>query len=588
MTFLALSPTQVAALAAGTTAAVLLLFFLKLRRPPVLVSSVLLWDRLLGRDAPRAWRERLRRLLSLLLALGIALAVAIALGRPASSSAKGGVAVLIDTSTTMTARMRQGATRLDEAKRMARGILESHSASPRFLVGDTSGAPPVQASTVADALAAVDAVAEAPYAGLPTLADDVTTFVLTDGVAQAAPAGPATTIPVFEPVPNVTLEAFAVDAGEADDPVTARFTIANQGTAATALMLEVTAPQGAVRTPRLTLEAGHRRGGSVDLVDIGEGPVTASVLAERDGFAADNTAADLIPRRRRVLVALVARGRGPLHTALTAEPRFELIELPADASDAGALRGADVAVYDGIAPAVPPPVPALVLGPARSGVTVAGRVRLGPMLDSPAIAAATSSHPILRGVTWTDVRVHRAAKVDTADGEVTLPLMLTADGASLLSAIERPRLVVAGFGVTDTDLPLQPSFPIVVRNAVRWLAGDATIVRAATGPVVLPAGSARVHSANGTPVATRSRLGTTVFDAPRPGVYFAEVDGERQAIVVNRPGGSAGPNASALVAAPAGPSPRSGAGTEWWPVLLLAAVALAALEWWTYHRRITV
>ena len=108
MTFLALTPLQVALLCGLTTAVVLTLFFLKLRHPRIVVGSLLLWERLLQDKQHRSLLERLRRLLSLLLALTIALLIALALARPEAVAITGEpreAVIVLDTSITMAARL---------------------------------------------------------------------------------------------------------------------------------------------------------------------------------------------------------------------------------------------------------------------------------------------------------------------------------------------------------------------------------------------------------------------------------------------------------------------------------------------------
>jgi len=89
VTFLALTPLQVALLCGLTAATVIVLFFLKLRHPRVAVASLLLWERVLQDRQYRSLLERLRRLLSLLLAITIALLIALALGRPEARAITG-------------------------------------------------------------------------------------------------------------------------------------------------------------------------------------------------------------------------------------------------------------------------------------------------------------------------------------------------------------------------------------------------------------------------------------------------------------------------------------------------------------------
>ena len=81
MTFLALTPLQTVALALGTIAAVLSLYFLKVRRRPVLVSSAILWRRVLAEQSARSIWQRLRLIFSIAVALTISLLIAFSIAR---------------------------------------------------------------------------------------------------------------------------------------------------------------------------------------------------------------------------------------------------------------------------------------------------------------------------------------------------------------------------------------------------------------------------------------------------------------------------------------------------------------------------
>jgi len=60
-------------------------------------------------------------------------------------------------------------------------------------------------------------------------------------------------------------------------------------------------------------------------------------------------------------------------------------------------------------------------------------------------------------------------------------------------------------------------------------------------------------------------------------------------IVVGLDEAATGVNASEFAGqAPAAASSTTTGGREWWPVMLAVAFALAALEWVTFHRRLTL
>ena len=114
MTFLALSPLQTALLALITTSIIVGLYLLKLRHRRVLISSSILWRRVLDERQMHSLWEKLRRIISILVAVTIALLIAMSLARPEIESLTGKnerVVIVLDTSPTMNAHTSDGATR---------------------------------------------------------------------------------------------------------------------------------------------------------------------------------------------------------------------------------------------------------------------------------------------------------------------------------------------------------------------------------------------------------------------------------------------------------------------------------------------
>src|SRR2546422_6606651 len=114
MTFLALTSFEATLLALAVAGAVIALHFLKIYPHRVLVSSVVLWQRVLGEKFSRSLWERLQRIISILLAVTIALLIALSVGRPQIGAGNGKMrrdAIVLYTSPTMNARTAHGSTR---------------------------------------------------------------------------------------------------------------------------------------------------------------------------------------------------------------------------------------------------------------------------------------------------------------------------------------------------------------------------------------------------------------------------------------------------------------------------------------------
>jgi len=118
------------------------------------------------------------------------------------------------------------------------------------------------------------------------------------------------------------------------------------------------------------------------------------------------------------------------------------------------------------------------------------------------------------------------------------------------------------------------------------------------GRVEVPLAGARITRLDGTEVESREVLGNTVFQADQPGLYTATTPARRLHLAANL----LDPRYTDVNRTVFPPEdPRSAAGVldavmpidegwedELWLYLLCAAALLVILEWWAYHRRLTV
>src|SRR5437667_8167363 len=120
--------TLPAAIAAGIVVpSLLLLYFLKLRRREMLISSTLLWKKAIQDLQVNAPFQRLRKNLLLLLQLLLLLLLALAFSRPVMNFTPGAgelAVIAIDHSASMSALDINGKSRLEEAKRLARELVD--------------------------------------------------------------------------------------------------------------------------------------------------------------------------------------------------------------------------------------------------------------------------------------------------------------------------------------------------------------------------------------------------------------------------------------------------------------------------------
>src|SRR5437764_2989465 len=117
----------------------LILYFLKLRRREFTVPSTLLWKRAVQDLQVNAPFQRLRKNLLLLLQLLLLLLLLLALSRPVTNYSPGAgttTVILVDRSASMGASDPElkGKTRLDEAKRRARELVDTLTRNAQAMV----------------------------------------------------------------------------------------------------------------------------------------------------------------------------------------------------------------------------------------------------------------------------------------------------------------------------------------------------------------------------------------------------------------------------------------------------------------------
>jgi hypothetical protein len=647
--------------------AIALLWMLKLRRDPVVVGSTFLWRRLVEDRQANAPFRRVRRSLLLLVQLALAAALVAALMRPYSrgvAAAGGRVVLVVDVSASMQATDVPG-SRLASALAEAVSIVER---TPRetevmviaagrrarlvapltrdrmLLVERIQSIPPTdEAGDLADALALAATVAAASGGGGARAGarPPAEVYLLSDGAAADVSGLPVKLdglhlLRFARGGENVGITRLDVRrSGARPDEFQVFCQVVSFATARRAvtvdLMLQPPArdarPDGLPRagagrrlgdSRRLVLDAGQRE--SVVLTGVSTAPaLVEAVLSGDDDLAADDRAYGVLAAAAPRRVALVAPDDGSgaegavapsgrdgnrlLERTLALVPGVEIVR----AAAAGQLpAGTALAVVDGPLPAALPPGPLLVVAPGRTTEMFDHRGEA----DAPGVLDWARSHPLMRFVVLSDPVLARAQRLAArpwmevvVEGRdragAALPLVLAGEQGGR-------RVAVLAFHPADTDLPLSPAFPILLANAVAWLA-EAPAGRTAVAagqPIVLPvaalesgqgarAGDARaiVTGPDGEPEpvepvagiirhAATSRAGFYAVRAARAAsVVAVNLTDERESAIRPREEfGVAGRPVPPLFAADV-------VNREHRALALGLAFALLLAEWWIYHRR---
>ena len=326
-----------------------------------------------------------------------------------------------------------------------------------------------------------------------------------------------------------------------------------------------------------------------------------------DNLAVDNHAYALLPERHRSRVLVVTEGNTYLEAALLLGEYLDVTDVaPAGYAQAVAQGGWDAVIFDRVVPAVPPKASALYLDPAGPGAPVSATQEL----TAPAFDKIDRTHPIVRYTALEDVNISVGRKLVPESGDRVVGA--SESGASpILVAGTRGgfKFVALGFDVRKSDLPLRPAWPLFVLDCLDWFANEDSRYLSAfrTGEVwrvpvggtpkqallELPDGrSERVAVHDGHAVLLGERAGFYSLTTPETaGSDEPEATTSFAANLVDASESSIAPRDTLVVEGrPAGPLVgfHLGAQRDVWVSLLLVAALLTAIEWATYHRRITV
>ncbi len=708
MHFLGIAPATLLWAGAALAAVVLVFYILKLRRRPVAVPFVPLWQNILRDKEATTLFSQLKRLLSLLLQWALLALLLVSLGDPRPASASGDarhVVVLIDASASMKAvdveqpparpegageRPEEAAerpvrTRLDVAKDVVRELTRGLSGSDRMLIAQMDAAvTPLSTMTgeiteLEQALAEVRATdARAAFARALRFAVDslrdlpnAEVLVVSDG-ALGEPvdaAGPVelgevalSYLPVGTGVGrNVAITSFAVRRYPLDKSrYEVQLSVSNTGPEAEDVALELYGDGALSDIVRLRLASNETLSRFYPNLSGASKTLEARIALQgggRDDLPADDRAFALLPERRRARVQLVTAGNMYLEAALLLDEYLDVVTvLPAEYPAEGRF---DVTIFDAVSPPVAPGSGhRLYLDPRGEGLPF----KVGKEIKSSArytvgFDEIDTKSPLVRHLSLGDINVAKARVLEGEDGDKVVgrsfhgPLLIQGRRHGV-------KFAALGFDVRESDLPLRIAWPLLLLNIINdFLGEDVRYISsfrtgevwsipapssAETARVVLPSGAERVVPVkDGRAVMLGQHAGFYALRAAPPSA--GEVVGAAQAAASASASGtasaaaegSAAPSAAAegspapSATAEGPPTPSSAAADEVWfagnmvdldesrvaPVaelrvgdrqagavsgfsvgvrrelwiyFLAAVLAITALEWLSYHRRVTV
>lgn len=628
MIFTGLSAATLGAIAAAVGLLTLGLYILKLRRRPVRVPFSPIWQRVLKDKESTHLFSQLKRWLSLLLQLAMLALIVLALGDPRLADAWGdgrSIVVLVDTSASMQARDGEP-TRIESAKKKLAQYVDGISSSDRLLITDM-GPTPRPLSTMSGDVAELKKSIE-QLRSTETRADferalrfardslrglqNPEIIVLSDGaLGDTERIGRSVDLkdiklsyePIGQDSKNVAITEFAVRrypldksqyevllevTNTNDEPAEVELTLLGDGVVVDVTTLSLGPSE---RLPRIYPDlAGASRTLEAKLSLEGE---------KADQLEADNHAFALMPERRRVKVLLVSKGNTYLQAALLLDEYLEVT--PADPEAPLPDEQFDVTILDGVAPNLAAKHgAALYLNPPAEGAPV-GYAK-DKAIEGFGFDTWDKKSPLLAFIAPENIQVATGHALKPEEGDSVV-------GASELGPIlvsgsrDGKRFVALGFDPRNSDFVLRVAWPLFLLNTINTFAEEDSRYLSSfrTGEVWhIPAPSgldlARLNTPSGIQQRVPVKNGFAVVFGESTGFY--ELLGNDGQVVHAFAANLSDLEESRLTPAPslalgqtaAGPVGgfSAGARQEIWMMLIIAVMALSLLEWFSYHRRLTV
>ncbi|HEX8295065.1 MAG TPA: BatA and WFA domain-containing protein [Chthoniobacteraceae bacterium] len=479
------------------TAAVPLLLYLFRRKPRrVAVSSLLFFKSLAREHRESAWLRWLKRILSLLLTLLVIAGAVAGLARlvqsPAADSVKS-VVIVLDRSASMAARDERGQTRLEAAREAIRTRLAGlPGAVPVMLLAFDQQAEVAAPKSYDRRLVerALEKLEPRPIAGDPAsalrLAEQLAALETPAAIwfVSDAPAAPATAekvrlesiaLPLTAPR-NIGITAFEIRRVPLEASRCEAF-VQVQSAGATEAKVEVRIDGSLTAVRELSLAAGGRESLLLPIEANAGKILSVRALAAGDQLADDDEVLARIPEPQLRRVLWISSDPDPFtQLALTAISREgELAVFRAKPDAWPPKEPVDVVIFQKwLPPAWPADLPAIVIDPPASvGPVQAVRLQ-GAGLPVERIRSARDRHPLLYGVATGRIALTQTS-VLAAEGPLE-PLWSGPTGPLLVAGeTGGQRLIVFGFAPEQSEnLPLSASYPMLLGNAIEWVAQPKT------------------------------------------------------------------------------------------------------------------
>jgi Ca-activated chloride channel family protein len=554
---------------AGLAGGIVLLYILKLRRTKVTVGSTLLWEQSIRDYKANAPWQKLRKNLLLYLQVLALILLALALARPfifGTALAGGRTILIIDASASMLATD-ESPDRLGKAIAAAtqavndfsggqEGMVIAAGAQPHILQGFSKEKAALAAALkkvrpLAGGVADIDAALSLVSSIAGGSKGRSRVVIFSDGAVPNLDPFAATDLKIsFYPVGQNSGNVGIVAAGARREPLGDTYqlfaAVHNFFPFPREADLSVLIGEDTVDVRTLELSPGERA--VVNLAGLRYTPQPVQLkleLAEGgDLLPADDVAWLTLPLQRRFEVGLCRSGQSVLLERVLGGMKDVTVHAYEGGTTALPETHTDVWIVEEDAPAPADPGASYLFInsskhpylPVEAGEVVKTDFAADPPVI-PTIVGVDASHPVLRFVKISDVRLSAVrrvklrpwarALVDSSEG----PLIVEGDNGG-------QRSLYLAFGLYESDFPLRAAFPIFMTNALNELGaasaagGGSPIPAGQSVDMTAPAGTEKLTIAKPTGGTAQQSLNGRNFsltETSAPGVYriaYAGADGK--------------------------------------------------------------
>lgn len=461
---------------------ILLLYFMRPKRQERIVGSTLLWQQAMqDLQASRPW-QRLRITPLLLLQLLAAIIIVLVLMRPAifmSSPVNGNTIVILQASASMQATD-VAPSRFDRAKDTINDFIDALGPNDHLSLISMARTPQVLIANSQDKAQLTNALQHARVtnqdadlqqalslaSSLAAGQENAQILVMGDGHVMNSnqtldSSFPVRYMSIGSDAPNVAL--MALSSRSLQGNLIAFAQVSNYSHDKRSIPVELYADGRLYSVKTVTLNAG-----ASGAIEWGPLPARTNLLHARllsqDAMTADHEAWALVGSSIRGRVLLVTKGNMYLQTALRLQSNVTLYTI--DPTKYAANIGTyDLTIFDGYTPPKEPAGNILYVNPPTHNYSFGSS---GPITAVTHISAGNDPQNLLSNVDLSSIHTMRDSHqlkpslwAQSIINTPETPLLLAGEN-------NNRRIAVFGFDLHETDLPLQPSFPILIYNLINW------------------------------------------------------------------------------------------------------------------------